>query len=183
MKSTYLALIVLVLSALVASGCAGLRTTGVDQLDSRAAPGEINNGVSNQYYDAVLAVQWNESRPCCTEFHLRVTNNTGKEIKILWAKTSYIHDGAVLGGFTFPGSACDEKENPATESAIAPGKSFTITIWPARLSHVSGADKTCLHSPMEPGINGILLTVESSEAEVTEKILLDTTSAGYPYPQ
>lgn len=144
---------------------------------------ELNEGVSNEYFDAILSVQWSELRPCCKEFHLQVKNNTSKTMRILWNKTDYIQAGIPMGGFVFPASVCDREENPATEDTIAPNKTLTKVIWPSALAHTPDSTKECRHDPMQPGKNGIHLTVKTGDTEADEKIILDLPSKQYPYPQ
>ncbi|MGA7874706.1 MAG: hypothetical protein WCA08_03515 [Desulfoferrobacter sp.] len=144
---------------------------------------ELNEGVSNEYFDAVLSVQWSELRPCCKEFHLQVINNTDKTMQILWEKTSYIQDGVPTGGFVFPVSVCDKANNPATVDSIAPHKTFTTVIWPSSLAHVVDSTKECRHDTMQSGKNGIHLMVKTGDDEADEKIILELPLQQYPFPQ
>lgn len=165
----------LVLALIGFAACAQNSTLKATEPASQEEIKELNEGVSNEYFDAVLSVQWSESRPCCKEFHLQVKNNNDKPMRILWEKTSYIQAGVPTGGFVFPASACDRADNSTTEDTIAPNKTFTKVIWPSALAHTEDS-KECRHDLMQPGNNGIHLTIKTGDTEADEKIILDLPS-------
>jgi len=62
---------------------------------------EIVNSRDITLYQAVLALQRDQSGQCCEAFTLTVVNNTGRPEKIFWDRTFYVHNGTQEGGFLF----------------------------------------------------------------------------------
>ncbi len=131
----------------------------------------IANGQSNQFYNAILALRWGPET-CCNPFSLRVVNNTGKPIELLWDKTFYLHNGTRVSGLVPAESDCSPATVPQT-SSIAPGGSFEAPVWPAILARPSGPPGICSHLPVEMGQNGVFLTIRADDLEMSESVSLD----------
>jgi len=136
---------------------------------------EIADGNSNEIYSAILTLQWGPET-CCQSFSLRVVNNTGNPIELLWDKTFYIHNGTVAGGLVPSESGCSLANMPQTNS-IGPGGVFETRVWPAPLVQPSSAPGICSHLPMDMGRNGVFLTVRTGGLEVSETVSLNVDYA------
>ena len=132
---------------------------------------EISSAQSNPYYGALLSLRWGPGA-CCNSFSLRVANNTGSPLEILWDKTFYVHNGKRDGGFMFGPSGCSDADLPQT-SSIPPGGSFETSVWPEILVHSYSSPHTCSHSFLETGQDGIFLTVKGDGVEMSETVTLD----------
>jgi hypothetical protein len=162
-----LAAIVWASAGYAAEGVSNAPQAGSVQMGGR----EIVSSQSNPYYDAVLSLRWGPE-PCCDSFSLRVVNNSGSPMEILWDKTFYIHNGMREGRLLFGKSSCDEAAGPRT-SYIPPGGSFEATVWPENLVHTDRSPAICWHSFVKMGQNAIFITAKAAGVEMSETVTLN----------
>ncbi len=162
-----LIVVVYALIGYVPLSASGATPAECPQITSR----EIASAQDNPYYGAILSLRWGPA-PCCDSFSLRVSNNTGKPLEILWDKTFYVHNGIREGGFVFGQPVCSEADLPHT-SPVSPRGSFKVAIWPEALVHSDRSAHTCSHSFLETGQDGVFITVKGDGVEMSETVTLD----------
>jgi hypothetical protein len=89
-------------------------------------------------------------------FLLYIHNKSPGDIDVVWENTFYIYNGKRTGGFLFRGMRSgDQLDTPS----IVSGSMFSKEIFPARLARFSTLAMTTVYDPMQPGENGVRLTV------------------------
>lgn len=133
---------------------------------------------SNEVYDASIAPitdQWG-----CKAFQLTVKNKTSKNIEINWNKTLFISQGQSSGGFMFEGIVYLQRNNPKQPDVVFPNASLSKEIMPNNLVEYRngeyGGAGGWENNPMEPGENGIYLSVDVDGKEVGEKMTISISA-------
>ena len=131
--------------------------------------------ISNPSFDASLMPVDDHSlspRAGYKAFLLSINNKTGDFLEIIWSETFFIDPRGENGRFMIDDEA-NFRNNPTHPDVVFPHDSSIITIWPENLAQFYGGQfSRWAHDNMEPGENGILLTVRLIEEIITEKIIL-----------
>ena len=165
--------------SLLAFLCCGAIGCGTTKLTWTSDP-EVQK-VSNDIFDAELRPVGIKSGDTQTykAFLLFLKNKTDKELEIVWDKTLFIHNGQMNGGFMFEGIIHEDRDKPKPPARVTPGGTFRKKIWPNSLvfffvperARFSGG--AWIHRELNPGQNGVYLTVKSGQREVNEMITLN----------
>jgi hypothetical protein len=105
-------------------------------------------------------------------FWLHVTNDTDKDISIIWQKTFYAMSGSTNGWFFFLHDRFAEASNPKPPDIVFKKSEFVKWIYPVKLVHYDCKDGWW-EEIMPEGENGIYLTVQSYGQEINTKITVD----------
>ena len=105
-------------------------------------------------------------------FLLYIHNKSPEDLDVVWENTFYIYNGKKEGGFLFRGMRSGDKLD--TPSIIS-GSMFSKEIFPAKLAEFSTLAMSTIYNPMQPGENGILLTVKVGEKKITETLTLNVS--------
>jgi hypothetical protein len=166
---------IVLLSIIVLSGC---RNRQVIIWKSDPAM----QSVSNEYFDAQIIPQDTYMGALGDGFNaflLNITNKTDKNIELNWSKTLYMHHEQTAGGFMIEGILYkDRNDYWKVPDILFPGIVFSKVILPSVL-----VDRT-LNGPMQPGANGIYLSVIVDGKEFNEKlsIMLSSSDVTPPSP-
>jgi len=123
---------------------------------------------SNEYYDATISPIYIFNG--YKGFMLYIHNKSTEDLEVDWDNTFYIFDGKKKGGFIFRNMRSGDK--PKTPSIIA-GSMFSKEIFPGKLAEFSTIAMSTIHNPMQPGENGVLLSVKVDGKQITETLILD----------
>ena len=125
--------------------------------------------VSNTFFDASISpiYRFNGYKG----FLLNVHNKTSGKIEIDWNNTFYVHAGNKDGGFWVEGIPYDASKESGN-TYIAPGDIFTNEIYPAKLRVLSQMAAAYVNENMEPGENGVYLTVNVKGTPISETLTL-----------
>ena len=114
-------------------------------------------------------------------FHLEVTNETEKDMRIDWNKTKYILNGRSQDGFVFEGiDPQNISKQTIPDDIVQAGKTFSKEIAPYRLlaraplrhRERSEGEASIKPGPLPAGENGILLVIYQDDLEITEKVTI-----------
>jgi hypothetical protein len=153
-------------------GCATENLTWVSEPEVQKA--------SNELFDGELKPAGIKSGDTQTykAFILFLRNKTDKELEIIWDKTFFIYNGQADGGFMFQGVIHEDREKPKPPDIVPPRSTFRKKIWPNSLVFFYVPEKRAyyegawIHRELNPGQNGVFLTVKFGEREINEKIVL-----------
>lgn len=107
-------------------------------------------------------------------FNLSVTNKTNRNIEIVWDKTLFISKGSTNGRFMFDGVVYKERNNPRPNDIVFGNTTFNRLILPNNLVEFLGASSIgWFHNIIQPGENGIYITLKVDEKEVAETVLVN----------
>lgn len=155
-----------------AIGCSTTKLTWVSEPQVRKARNEI--------FDAELKPAGIKSgdTQVYKAFLLFLRNKTDKELEIVWDKTLFIYNGQMNGGFMFEGVIHEDREKLKPPDIVSPQGTFLKKIWPNSLVFYYVPEKRAyyegawIHRELNPGQNGVYLTVKYGEREINEKIVL-----------
>jgi hypothetical protein len=136
--------------------------------------------VSNEVFDAELKPVGIKSGDEQTykSFILFLRNKTNKELEIIWDNTFFIYNGQKDGNFMFEGIIHEDRNKPKPTDIVSPRSTFTKKIWPNSLVFFYVPEKRAyyegawIHRELNPGENGVYLTVRSDGREISERITL-----------
>ena len=139
--------------------------------------------VSNEVFDAEIKPVGIRSGETQTikSFVLFMRNKRDRELEIIWDETFFIYNGQKKGGFMFEGIAHEDRDKHKPPDIVSPGGTFSKKIWPNSLVffYVPEAARfstgTWIHRELNPGENGVYLTVRTDSREINEKITLVIT--------
>jgi hypothetical protein len=145
-------ILILVVASISFVGCGGKYITVPEKAKA-----------SNPYYTASLSTE------DFTTLVLSVTNNTDKNIEIIWSRTFYIDSsGGTNGYFSFGKETFwEEKDYTTAPAVIFPRASISRILYPMANRYWS---KGWYWNNLSLGINGVYLTVMADGKEITEKI-------------
>ena len=123
---------------------------------------------SNEYYAATISPIYIFNG--YKGFLLYVHNKSPDDIDIDWENTFYIYNGKKEGGFLFEGMRSGDKIK--TPSIIS-GTMFSKEIFPKKLAEFSTVAMSTIYNPMNPGENGVRLSVKVNGKEVTETLTMN----------
>ncbi len=103
-------------------------------------------------------------------FILYIHNKSTDNLKVDWQKTRYIFEGKTAGGFIFENMRSGDR--PKTPDILS-GVIFSKEIFPSKLARFSTLAMTTVFDPMQPGENGVRLTVRVGGKEITETLTLN----------
>ncbi len=105
-------------------------------------------------------------------FLLYIHNKSPDDLDVVWENTFYIYNGKRTGGFLFRGMRSgDQLDTPS----IISGSMFSKEIFPAKLARFSTLAMTTVYDPMQPGENGVRLTVRVGGKEISETLTLNVS--------
>jgi len=164
--------------SLVSFFCCGALGCGTTKLTWVSEP-QVRK-VRNEIFDAELKPAGIKSgdTQVYKAFLLFLRNKTDKELEIIWDKTLFIYNGQMNGGFMFEGIIHEDREKPKPPDIVPPKGTFLNKIWPNSLVFFYVPEKRAyyegawIHRELNPGQNGVSLTVKSGEREINEKIFL-----------
>jgi hypothetical protein len=122
---------------------------------------------SNEYYDATISPIYIFNG--YKGFMLYIHNKSTDDLEVDWKNTSYIFKGKKKGSFIFRGMRSGDRVKTPN---IVSGSLFSKEIFPAKLARYSTMAMSTIHDPMQPGENGISLTVKVGGKQVTETLTL-----------
>jgi hypothetical protein len=122
---------------------------------------------SNEYYVATISPIYIFNG--YKGFLLYVHNSSTQDLEVDWDNTFYLYNGKKEGGFIFRNMRSGDK--PKTPSIIA-GSIFSKEIFPKKLAEFSTVAMSTIHNPMQPGENGVLLSVKVDGKQITETLTL-----------
>ncbi len=136
--------------------------------------------VSNEVFDAEIRPVGIQSGDQQTfkSFVLVLRNKTDRPLEIIWDKTLFIHNGKMSGGFMFEGIIHEDREKPKPADIVPPRGTFARRIWPNDLvfffrpEAARFSEGEWIHRDLDPGENGVYLTVRSDAKEINERITL-----------
>ena len=123
---------------------------------------------SNEYYAATISPIFMFDG--YKGFLLYIHNKSTDNLKVDWKKTRYIYEGKTTGGFIFENMRSGDRID--TPSIIS-GSMFSKEIFPATLARFSTLAMSTVFDPMQPGENGVRLTVRVGGKEITETLTLN----------
>ncbi len=133
--------------------------------------------VSNEYFNADITPICHTASYGYQEFRLSIQNKTDKNIEVNWNKTLYMAGGQTSGGFMFEGVMYINRDNPKPPDIVFAHSSFSKTIWPCHLVHLSsGQYGGWFNGPMPEGENGVYLSVTVDGKEVTERLTVNLSA-------
>ena len=136
--------------------------------------------VSNEVFDAELKPVGIKSGDQQTykSFILFLRNKTDAELKIIWDNTFFIYNGQKRGGFMFEGIIHEDRDKSKPPDIVPPRSTFSRRIWPNDLVFFFRPEAArfpkgaWIHRDLNPGENGVYLTVRSDGSEINERITL-----------
>jgi len=123
---------------------------------------------SNEYYDATISPIYIFDG--YKGFMLYIHNKSTDDLVVDWENTFYLYDGKKTGGFIFRGMRSGDRiETPA----IISGSLFSKEIFPVKRAQFSTLAMSTVHEPMQPGENGVLLSVKVDGKKISERLTLN----------
>ena len=123
---------------------------------------------SNEYYAATISPIFIFDG--YKGFLLYIHNKSPEDLDVVWENTFYIYNGKKEGGFLLRGMRSGDKLDTPS---IVSGSMFSKEIFPAKLAEFSTLAMSTIYNPMQPGENGILLSVKVGGKEITETLTLN----------
>ncbi|UCE83088.1 MAG: hypothetical protein JSV47_00655 [Deltaproteobacteria bacterium] len=163
----------LVLAFCGAMGCGTTRLTWISDPEVQR--------VSNEIFAAELRPAGITSGDTQTfkSFLLFLRNKIDRELEVIWDKTLFIYNGEMQGGFMFEGISHKDRDKPKPPDILPPNGTFRKRIWPNSLvfffvpERARFREGSWIHREMNPGQNGVYLTVKSGDQEIRERITLN----------
>ena len=125
--------------------------------------------VRNNVFEASVKLS-----PCasfgCDCFDLKVENATSLEIQINWNKTYYVKYGHNEGRFLLEGEKYLGRQGWGSPDTVFPGRKLFKLICPSRSVYFSRQEAKWLHKAMDPGQQGVYLTVIAEGKEISESL-------------
>ena len=103
-------------------------------------------------------------------FLLYIHNKSPDDLDVVWENTFYIYNGKRTGGLIFRNMRSGDRID--TPSIIS-GSLFSKEIFPTTLARFSTLAMSTVFDPMQPGENGVRLTVRVGGKEITETLTLN----------
>jgi len=125
---------------------------------------------SNEYYAATISPIFIFDG--YKGFLLYIHNKSPEDLDVVWENTFYIYNGKKEGGFLLRGMRSGDKLDTPS---IVSGSMFSKEIFPAKLAEFSTLAMSTIYNPMQPGENGILLSVKVGGKEITETLTLNVS--------
>ena len=129
---------------------------------------------SNESFDVSLKPVFRDGRsnPAAhvKSFKLTIVNKTDKPIELVWDRTSYLQGDARRGGFTHHGIPYKDKDLSRSPTEIAPGSTFSRSIFPSVLIQYTGPYSDWELPDMKPGQHGAMVTIRVGERETCAKL-------------
>ena len=122
---------------------------------------------SNEYYAATISPIYIFNG--YKGFMLYIHNNSTDDLEVSWEDTFYMYNGKKMGGFISKEMRSGDK---LKTPAIVSGTLFSIEIFPRELSEYSTTFGSTVYKPMQPGENGVFLTVKVAGKEISETLTL-----------
>ena len=123
---------------------------------------------SNEYYAATISPIYIFNG--YKGFMLYIHNKSTEDLEVDWENTFYIYNGKERGGFISKDMRSGDK---LKTPAIISGSLFSKEIFPRELSEYSTMLGSTVYNPMEPGENGVFLSVKVGGKKVTETLTLN----------
>lgn len=163
--------LLLTLAFVLASGCAGRKIESNAPVASR----------SNEYFDASIMpvvtygpIGYGNST---SSFLLKVVNKTDKPLEVVWEKTQYTHEDVRHGGFIFLGISFKNRFQAMKPTPIPPKETFSKEIYPSVLANYAGPTTGWILDKMKPGLNGIILVINTGADEIHMKLNIDLAAS------